>query len=96
MFRSLLRVNGVGPRVGLAVLSGMTAEEFFQCITEDDAAMLTRVPGIGRKTAERLIVELRDKVTSMDSNCTDRSFGRCIEYGVADARRGQCTRGSGL
>jgi len=67
LFRSLLRVNGVGPRVGLAVLSGMTAEEFFQCITEDDTAMLTRVPGIGRKTAERLIVELRDKVTPIDS-----------------------------
>ena len=68
LFRSLLRVNGVGPRGGLAVLSGMTAEEFFQCISDDDATMLTRVPGIGRKTAERLIVELRDKVTSVDNN----------------------------
>jgi Holliday junction DNA helicase RuvA len=62
LFRGLLKVNGVGPRVALAVLSGLSDEEFIRCITEEDVARLTQVPGIGRKTAERLIVEMRDKL----------------------------------
>lgn len=62
LFRSLLKVSGVGPRVALAILSGLTTEEFVQCITREDIARITRVPGIGKKTAERLIVEMRDKV----------------------------------
>ena len=62
LFRSLLKVNGVGPRVALAILSGLSDEEFLRCLAQDDIARLTQVPGIGRKTAERLIVELRDKV----------------------------------
>ncbi len=62
LFRSLLKVSGVGPRVALAILSGLTTEEFVQCITSEDVARITRVPGIGKKTAERLIVEMRDKV----------------------------------
>lgn len=62
-FRALLKINGVGPRVALAVLSGLTEEELVRCIADGDLARLTQVPGIGRKTAERLIVELRDKLT---------------------------------
>lgn len=62
LFRSLLRVNGVGPRVGLAILSGMTADEFIACMQAEDVARLTCVPGVGRKTAERLVVELRGKL----------------------------------
>lgn len=62
LFRSLLKVNGVGPRVALAILSGLTTEEFSNCVLSEDVARITRVPGIGRKTAERLIVEMRDKV----------------------------------
>ncbi|MHB8455841.1 MAG: Holliday junction branch migration protein RuvA [Acidiferrobacterales bacterium] len=62
LFRSLLKVNGVGPRVALAILSGLSDEELLRCLAQEDIARLTRVPGIGRKTAERLIVELRDKV----------------------------------
>lgn len=62
MFRSLLKVNGVGPRVALAILSGLTENELHQCLVHEDIARLTKVPGIGRKTAERLVVELRDKV----------------------------------
>lgn len=60
LFRALLRVSGVGPRMALSVLSGMTAEAFELAIANDDAASLTRIPGIGRKTAERLLVEMRD------------------------------------
>jgi len=62
LFRSLLKVNGVGPRVALAVLSGLSEQELLQCLAHEDIARLTKVPGIGRKTAERLVMELRDKV----------------------------------
>ncbi len=62
LFRSLLRVNGVGPRVGLAILSGLSTDQFLACMADEDVARLTRVPGVGRKTAQRLIVEMRDKL----------------------------------
>jgi len=63
-FRALLKVNGVGPRVALAVLSGLSETELVTCIAREDVARLTQIPGIGRKTAERLIVELRDKIAA--------------------------------
>lgn len=63
-FRALLKINGVGPRVALAVLSGLSETELATCIAHEDIARLTQVPGIGRKTAERLIVELRDKIAA--------------------------------
>jgi len=66
LFRSLLKVNGIGPRVALAILSGLTAEEFVACVAGEDVARLTHVPGIGRKTAQRLIVEMRDRVLADD------------------------------
>ena len=62
LFRELLKVNGVGPRVALAVLSGLSDEEFSRCVAEEDIARLTKVPGIGRNTAERLVIEMRDKL----------------------------------
>lgn len=65
LFRNLLKVNGVGPRVALAVLSGLSEQELYQSLAGEDIARLTKVPGIGRKTAERLIVELRDKADAM-------------------------------
>jgi Holliday junction DNA helicase RuvA len=64
LFRELLKVTGVGPRIALAVLSGMSADELALAIAGEDIARLSRVPGIGRKTAERLIMELRDKLTA--------------------------------
>ena len=62
MFRSLIRINGVGPKLALTILSGVSADEFSRCIMENDAKALTGLPGVGKKTAERLIVELRDKI----------------------------------
>ncbi|MCR4347185.1 MAG: Holliday junction branch migration protein RuvA [Sulfuricaulis sp.] len=62
LFRDLLKVNGVGPRVALAVLSGLSDVEFTRCVAEEDITRLTKVPGIGRKTAERLVIEMRDKL----------------------------------
>jgi len=63
LFRNLLKVNGVGPRVALAVLSGLSDEEFVRAVQGQDVQRLTRVPGIGKKTAERLIMEMRDKLS---------------------------------
>lgn len=60
LFRSLLKVNGVGPKVALGILSGVSANEFRLAIAAEDTAALTRIPGVGRKTAERLLVEMRD------------------------------------
>jgi Holliday junction DNA helicase RuvA len=65
LFRDLLRVNGVGARIALAILSGISVEGFVRCVQSRDAAALTKVPGVGRKTAERLIVDLRDRVEEM-------------------------------
>ena len=64
LFRSLLKVSGVGPRIALAILSGVTAEAFAACVQAGDAATLTRIPGVGRKIAERLIVEMRDRLAA--------------------------------
>ncbi|MDR9432997.1 MAG: Holliday junction branch migration protein RuvA [Spiribacter sp.] len=65
LFRSLIRVNGVGPKMALAILSGMSAEEFRRCVEQKDTATLTRLPGIGRKIAERLTLEMQDRLDSV-------------------------------
>jgi len=65
MFRALLKVNGVGAKMALAILSGMSTEEFAACVQAADAAALTRLPGVGKKTAERLIVEMRDRLDKL-------------------------------
>jgi len=62
LFRSLIKVSGVGPKIALALLSGISVEAFALCVQNQDIAALTRVPGIGRKTAERLVVEMRDRL----------------------------------
>ncbi|MFK7854021.1 MAG: Holliday junction branch migration protein RuvA, partial [Granulosicoccus sp.] len=61
LFRALLKVNGVGAKVALAILSGMSTDEFLACVSSKDVSALVRIPGIGKKTAERLLVELQDK-----------------------------------
>jgi Holliday junction DNA helicase RuvA len=61
-FRELIRISGVGPKLALSVLSGMSADELAQCIVMQDAGQLTRVPGIGKKTAERLLLELKGRL----------------------------------
>jgi holliday junction DNA helicase RuvA len=62
LFRSLIRVSGVGPKIALALLSGISVAAFAECVQKEDIAALTRVPGVGRKTAERLIIEMRDRL----------------------------------
>jgi Holliday junction DNA helicase RuvA len=65
LFRQLIRVNGVGPKMALTILSGINDQEFAQCVLQDDIVTLTRLPGVGKKTAERLIIEMRDKVEDL-------------------------------
>jgi Holliday junction DNA helicase RuvA len=65
LFRGLLKVSGVGPKIALGVLSGASVEDFLRTIEAEDVAMLTRIPGIGRKTAERIIIEMRDSVQKL-------------------------------
>ncbi len=62
MFRELIKVNGVGPKLALAILSGMTANQFANCVEHDDINSLVKLPGVGKKTAERLLVEMRDRL----------------------------------
>lgn len=67
LFLRLISVSGIGPKLGITLLSGMSADEMISCIRDNNLARLTLIPGVGRKTAERLVVELRDKVASLVS-----------------------------
>lgn len=62
LFRELIKVNGIGPKVALAILSGMDGRTLLQCVTENNVTALVRIPGVGKKTADRLLIELRDKL----------------------------------
>lgn len=65
LFRALIKVNGIGPKLAIAILSSITPGEFIQCIYNQDSQMLTRLPGIGKKTAERLVVEMKDSIKDL-------------------------------
>ncbi len=65
LFRELIKVNGVGPKLALTILSGMSASQFIQCVAHDDVSGLVRLPGVGKKTAERLVIEMRDRLKSL-------------------------------
>jgi len=67
LFRSLIRVSGVGPKMALAILSGMSVADFVRCVRGGDVASLTKLPGVGTKTAERLLVEMKDRLGKWDS-----------------------------
>lgn len=62
LFRSLIKVNGVGPKVALGILSGVSVTDFCLCVNDNNVTALVRLPGIGKKTAERLIIEMRDRL----------------------------------
>ncbi|WP_438951730.1 Holliday junction branch migration protein RuvA [Porticoccus sp.] len=71
LFRSLIKVSGVGPKMALAILSGMTAADFVHSVQHNDTATLVRLPGVGKKTAERLIVEMRDRLNQFTAGSTE-------------------------
>ncbi|RNE81426.1 Holliday junction branch migration protein RuvA [Vibrio cholerae] len=62
LFREVIKANGVGPKMGLAILSGMTANQFVTCVEKEDISTLIKLPGVGKKTAERLVVEMKDRL----------------------------------
>jgi Holliday junction DNA helicase RuvA len=73
LFRALIKVNGVGPKLALAILSGMDEDAFMRCVRDDDSKALTRLPGVGKKTAERLIIEMRDRFPEWE-NASDATL----------------------
>lgn len=91
LFRQLIKVNGVGPRLALTILSGMDSSSFARCVARDDISALVALPGVGKKTAERLLVEMRDKLkdwldlAAHDSDDTTRSPLPFASHKVADA-----------
>lgn len=66
LFRQLLKVSGVGPKMAISILSGISADDFARCIHDRDATSLTRIPGVGKKTAERLVVEMHDRLKDVE------------------------------
>jgi len=86
MFRALIKVNGVGPKLALTILSGQSAEEFHRCIHDNDVQALVRLPGIGKKTAERLIIEMRDRLPdSVESS--DLGGGAVVTQIIANPKQ---------
>jgi Holliday junction DNA helicase RuvA len=75
LFRDLLKVSGVGARMALTILSGISVEGFARCVQTEDKATLVRLPGVGRKTAERLIVEMRDRIEAQAAGAADAAGG---------------------
>ncbi len=83
LFRALIKVNGVGPKLAIAILSSITPQEFIQCINSQNAALLTKLPGIGRKTAERLVVEMKDSISNLSFSTTEKISIKA-KYGLVD------------
>jgi Holliday junction DNA helicase RuvA len=84
LFRALIKVNGVGARLALTILSGMPAGEFALCVQAGDTASLVKLPGVGKKTAERLVVEMRDKLSDWGSAPAAVTAGRGAQADVAN------------
>jgi Holliday junction DNA helicase RuvA len=74
LFQQLISVSGIGPKLGITMLSGMSADEIIASIRTNNLARLTSIPGIGRKTAERLVIELRDKIAALSSPALEEEF----------------------
>jgi holliday junction DNA helicase RuvA len=107
LFRSLIKVSGVGPKIALALLSGINVEAFALCVQNQDIASLTKVPGIGRKTAERLVVEMKDRLgppseTSVNAvasapgaNPESEAFGALVALGYKPAEATRLLKAAG-
>lgn len=84
LFRTLIKVNGVGPKLAISILSGMEADDIARCVRDDNINALTKVPGIGKKTAERLVIELRDRLKTWDLPHNDLLAHSEIQQIVSD------------
>ncbi|MEM8816775.1 MAG: Holliday junction branch migration protein RuvA [Pseudomonadota bacterium] len=83
LFRTLLKISGVGAKMALAILSAMSAADFQRCIEYEDSATLTKIPGVGKKTAERLIIEMRDRLAKLPVNTGKGAPGQVSAPGGA-------------
>lgn len=72
LFRILIKVNGVGPKLALTVLSGQSVDEFYRCVNDNDVKALVRLPGVGQKTAERLVIEMRGRLPELSGSSTSQ------------------------
>lgn len=80
VFRALIKISGIGPKIGLAVLSSMSISDFASAVESEDAAMISRTPGIGKKTAERLILELKGKLSGVELSLPGTSDNAESDY----------------
>jgi Holliday junction DNA helicase RuvA len=87
MFRTLIKVNGVGPKLALTILSGQSAEEFHRCIHDNDIQALVRLPGVGKKTAERLIIEMRDRLPDLVDSAGASGQGDAVSIRVSNPKQ---------
>ena len=85
LFRALLKINGVGTKMALVILSGMSVSDFFSCVRSEDWASLVSLPGVGRKTAERLVLDMRDKIDKIlpDSEMSSSSQSSIVDDAVS-------------
>ncbi|MGX5173039.1 Holliday junction branch migration protein RuvA [Aliikangiella sp. IMCC44653] len=83
LFRELIKVNGVGPKLALAILSAMSANEFVQHVHHGEASILVKIPGVGKKTAERLIIEMKDRLKDWQVDLTNSGNENTIKQGPA-------------
>jgi Holliday junction DNA helicase RuvA len=96
LFINFISVSGIGPKLGIALLSGMSADELIASIKTNNLARLTLIPGVGKKTAERLIVDLREKMTALSTSQTDENAGtrpETAEASTEDSVRSQALSG---
>lgn len=104
LFRNVIKVSGVGPKIALALLSGISVEAFAACVHNQDVTALTKIPGIGRKTAERLVVEMRDRLGAHDGvmpvgvpggGSESEAFGALIALGYKPAEASRLLKSAG-
>lgn len=79
LFRALIKVNGIGPKLALTILSGQSVADFYRCVEDNDVRGLVRLPGVGQKTAERLIIEMRDRLPTLDLSDQPRQASVAVE-----------------
>lgn len=85
MFRTLIKVNGVGPKLALSILSAMELETFIHCVQQGDLAKLIKIPGVGKKTAERLVIETRDRLAQTSGHSSAIIATQPLTQGVVSA-----------
>jgi Holliday junction DNA helicase RuvA len=83
MFKTLIKISGVGAKLALVILSGQSAEQFQTCVQNNDTAALVKLPGVGKKTAERLVMELRDKLPKLENAYQITSVGNAREEAIS-------------